>query len=340
MGKNIVYPFETFTKFLDEPYLKRFSLLYDKIYVCEASLSLLFEGTTPEYLRYQRSTFEYLIEKEIVKVFPYSFKKFDNPENNKTVNEIREQLTNVLSHFKISPNSKRSNKSRLSDLPPDEVEKLRQMYFFDNFLASDLSTRLDAIHLSKTINDEFFPFLRINPTTPIENKKANVINLILNDIPEPESNTSWEAILDYKADDDIRNNYLALINWINKISKSEFDISEIKDEYDYLLSEYKRQYKIHKLKSRNSTLEVVANLGAGLITALGSGDFLGAFQSIINVTPARIKLMEEESKLPGRDLSYVFHTQNRFQSGEINTFKVGKDVQLVRRPLPKDMRLE
>ncbi|MGS2762926.1 hypothetical protein [Sinomicrobium sp. M5D2P9] len=332
MGKNIVYPFETFTEFLDEPYLKKLSLLYDKIYVCEASLSLLFEGSTPEYLIYQRSTFEYLIEKEIIKVFPYNFKKFDNPENNKTLNDIQEELRNVLSHFSL-PNSKRSNKANLSDLTPDELEKLRQKFFFDNFLASDLSTRLDAIYLSQKTNDDFYPFLRINPSTPIENKKANVINLILSDIPEPEPNTPWEAILDYKSDEDIRNRYLALVNWINKVSKSEFNVNEIKDEYDYLLSEYKRQYKIHKLKSRSSMIEVIVNMGTGLITTLGSGDFVGAFKSIIKATPARIKLMEEESKLLGRELSYVYHTQNRFQSGEVNTFNVDKNVQLVRRPL-------
>ena len=332
MGKNIVYPFETFTEFLDEPYLKKISLLYDKIYICEASLSLLFEGSTPEYLNYQKTTLEYLIDKKIIEVFPYNFKKFDNPENNKTVKDIQVELKNVLSNFSL-PNSKKSKKVDFSDDTPNEIEKLRQEFFFDNFLASDLSARLDAIYLSKKTNDDFYPFLRINPSTPIENKKANVINLILGDIPEPEPGTPWEAILDHKSDEEIRNKYLALVNWINKVSKSEFDVNEIKDEYDYLLSEYKRQYKIHKLKSRNSIMEVIINMGTGLLTSLGSGDFVGAFKSIIKAEPARIKLMEEESKLLGREVGYVYHTQNKFQSREVNTFKVDKNVQLVRRPL-------
>jgi len=332
MGKNIVYPFETFTEFLDEPYLKKLSLIYDKIYVGEPSLSLLFEGSTPEYLTYQRSTVEYLMEKEIIKVFPYNFKKFDNPENNKTVNDIQEELRKVLSHFYF-PNSKRSNKINLSEIPPSELELLRQQFFFDNFLASDLSARLDAIYLNNQYSDEFYPFLRINPSIAIENKKANVINLILADIPEPEPNTPWEAILDYKSDEDVRNKYLALVNWINKVTKSEFDVNEIKDEYEYLLSEYKRHYKLHKLKSRSSMIEVIINYGTGLITSLASGDFVGAFKSIIKATPASISLMEEENKLFGRELSYIYHTQNKFQSGEINTFKVDKNVQLVRRSL-------
>ena len=332
MGKNVVYPFETFSEFLDEPYLKRLSLLYDKIYVCESSFSLLFEGSTPEYLAYQRSTIEYLIEKEIIKVFPYNFQKFNNPENNKTVNDIQEELRSVLSHFSL-PYSKSSNKAKLSDLSPNEIEQLRQKFFFDNFLASDLSTRLDAINLSIQKNDEFYPFLRINPSIAIENKKANVINLILADIPEPEPNTPWEAILDYKSDEDIRNKYLALVNWINKVSKSEFNVNEIKDEYDYLISEYKKQYKTHKLKSQNSIIEVIINMGTGLLTSLKTGDFYGAFKSIIKATPASIRLMEEESKLFGREMSYIYHTQNKFQSGGINSFKVDKSVQLIKRSL-------
>lgn len=332
MEKNIVYPFETFTEFLDEQYLKKLSLIYDKIYVCEPSLSLLFEGSTPEYLTYQRNTFEYLIEKEIIKVFPYNFKKFDNPENNKSVNDIQEELKKVLSHFSL-PNSKRSDKVNLSEKSPVQLEQLRQKFFFNNFLANDLSARLDAIYLSNQHNDEFYPFLRINPSIAIENKKANVINLILSDIPEPEPNTPWEAILDYKSDEDIRNRYLALVNWINKVSKSEFDVNEIKDEYEYLLSEYKRQFKLHKLKSRSAMIEVIINYGAGFITSLTSGDFVGAFKNIIKATPARISLLEEESKLFGRELSYIYHTQNKFQAGGISTFKVGKDVQLVRRRL-------
>ena len=332
MSKNVVFPFDTFTEFWDEPYLKKLSLLYDSIYICEASLSLLFDGETPEYLKYQRATIEYLIDKEIIKTFPYNFQKFDNPEKSKNVNDIQDELKSVLSKFTF-PSQKKSNEKKLSNLSPAEIENLRQDFFFSNFLASDLSARLDAIHLSNMLKDEFYPYLRINPSLPTENKKANVINLILKDIPEPEPNTPWESILEYKADDDMRNNYLGLINWVNKISKSEFNVNEIKEEYDYLLSEYKRQYKIHKLKSQNSTIEVITKVGAEIVSAIGTGNFLGALKSIVSSTPARLKLMEEETRLPGREMSYVFHTQNKFQSGGIKTFKVGKDVQFVRRSL-------
>lgn len=43
--------------------------------------------------------------------------------------------------------------------------------------------------------------------------------------------------------------------------------------------------------------------------------------------------MEEESKLLGREVGYVYHTQNKFQSRGVNTFNVDKNVELVRRPL-------
>jgi hypothetical protein len=254
MPKNIVYPQVTFTQFVEEPILKRLSLFFDKIYVGEGRLNHLMTtnpGSQSEYkisIDYEKSVWQFLIDKGIVTTYPFLMSKFDNAEHNKESEELIKQLTKIMPQ-----GGARGDETYIPT--EEELAEVRTKALHNIFLSHDISVRLDAIELRKQYSDEFYPAVRTNATySPQTEKKSSVIQFLLNDIPQPDTSTPWEQIVDFRSDEDVKNKYLALINWINKVSNSSGSLSDIKDEYEYLYNDYIRHFKLHKLKYNNTIL--------------------------------------------------------------------------------------
>lgn len=310
MGKNIVYPKITFNEFIDEPILKKLALFFDQIYINSGSLSI-FSGLDVNNVReenknllYEKGVWEYLLEQEIVKTYPYFHNKFENPENNIEQAELIKQLSDL--YLEAQPTTPKKPTK-------EELAKLREEYFYHFFLTHDLSTRLDTIQLKKDTSSEYYPVLRISDAFQGKReKKSEIIQFLLNDIPEPDYNTSWEQIIEFRSDEEIRNKYLALINWVNKVGASTSSLSDIRDEYEFLYNDYMKHFKLHKMKYNNTVLEVVINAGAGILTALQSGEFASSFKNLFQLNVSQANLLVEEAKLPGKEIAYIYHAKQKF----------------------------
>lgn len=312
MPKNIVYPQVTFTQFVEEPVLKRLALFFDSIYVGEGALNHLMT-TNPslesEYktsIEYEQSVWRFLVDKEIVKTYPFITARFKNVEENSEAKGLINQLTELMPQ-------KNSNKKDTHTPTEEELEQVKLQALHNFFLSHDISIRLDAIELRKQYLEEFYPAIRTNASYyPQTEKKSNIIQFLLNDIPTPDINTAWEQIIDFRSDDDVKNKYLALINWINKVSNSSGSISDIKDEYEYLYNDYIKHFKLHKLKYNNTLLEVLVTAGAGMLMALQSGEFISTLKNLLQMNLSSVKLLEEEAKLPGKEVAYIYHAKRKF----------------------------
>ena len=177
----------------------------------------------------------------------------------------------------------------------------------------DICVRFDALRLQKDKLSEFYLLLRTNSTIIQKEKKSDVIQFLLNDIPEPNSNIPWEQIVDYRADEDLKNKYLSLINWINKTASGTASLSDIKDEYEYLYSEYMKSFKLHKMKYNNNILEVIVKTSTDVIKGLHSGDIISTFKNLFQLKSSQANLLSEEGKLPGKEVAYIYHTKAKFK---------------------------
>ena len=381
MPKHIVYPQVTFNHFVDEPDLKRLSLFFDRIYVSERALKRLMNLNLKSQhehktsIKYEQNVWQFLIDKGIVKTYPFLRASYKNEQQNKEANYLFKQLTSILppqpgydcfdtdvagaeeisleseqtnwqflidkgidktdpfviAAFKNAQQNKDANDlfKQLTQILPqqpgyysdatdvlsaEESEQVRRQALYNFFLSHDFSVRLDAISLRKLNSDEFYPGVRTSSSylVPIE-IKSNIIQFILNDIPEPDTNTPWEQIVDFRSDEDVKNKYLAVINWINKVSNSSGSLSNLKDEYEYLYHDYIKHFKLHKLKYISTTLELIVTAGAEMLLALQSGEFISSSQSLLQINLSYIKLMEEETKIPGKEVAYIYHAKNEFQ---------------------------
>ncbi|KAA9037162.1 hypothetical protein FW778_17180 [Ginsengibacter hankyongi] len=309
MSKNIVYPYVMFTQFIDEPILKRHSLFFDSIYISELRLSNIL-NTDPTTLKeefkslaYERTIWEFLIDNQIVKTYPFSL-KYDNPANDEEANVLIQEFLSLMPQS----DSTETNKN----LTEEDIKNNEQKALNHFFLSHDISVRLDSINLRKKYNEEFYPALRTNSSFNSVDKKSEIIQFLLNDIPEPALNTPWEEIIEFRSDEDVKNKYLALINWINKTAISASSLSDIKDEYEYLYNDYMKHFKLHKLKYNNTLLEVMVTAGAGILMAFQAGEFISPFKNLLQMNLSHIKLLEEEAKLPGKEVAYIYHAKKQF----------------------------
>jgi hypothetical protein len=310
MGKSIVFPYLTLNQFFEEPIIKKLTLFYDHIYIGEGRFDILKdiakgtmkEETQPQF--YENAVWEFLKDNGVVKTYPYFHDKFD--EANTEAAEISRHMEEA---FKMG-----RTKGNFPQNPTEEQKaEMKKEYFNHFFLTHDLSIRLDALKLRKLNElEEFYPLLRTHDTLQSQEKKNQVIQFLLRDIPEPNHDVHWDHIIEFRTDEDIKNKYLALLNWVNKVANSDLKLSDIKDEYDYLYSEYKKQFSLHKMNHNYSTLEIVLNATINFVSNLASGNYVSSVKDLFQYKIKNASLLKEEASIPGKEVAYIFHSNSKF----------------------------
>jgi hypothetical protein len=314
MAKYGVFKIDNTSIFRDTNILKRSSLLFDKILVRERIVY-----TEEDRIKYnvpddlwamiglENHTFDFLQENGILEIYTIPSQQLmsDADERKPLLDELFNSLLKESDQYIELRDAFNNN-----DL--DRIKLLRK----DDLLGgqiSDLSLRIDALSLMKGSNSvEFYPILSSDYTYKTESKKEHVISFMLSDIPIPNEDVAWEQIIDFRQDVEVRNKYLALLNWINEISNSSFSIAEIKEKYEYLHSEYLKHFKLHKMKYNISFLEILIPAGASL---LFGQPFLGLklASDFIKMKLLSVSLLEEEGKLPGKEIAYIYKVNEKFK---------------------------
>lgn len=180
--------------------------------------------------------------------------------------------------------------------------------------ANDITVRQTAIYVNAL--DEYIPIPNLESYYSIKDlktKKQQVYNLILNNIPLPNSKNSFEDILNFKQDKDAQISALALRNWITDISYSTYNIYEIEDKFKHLLNQYDKSIKLHKLKTENSIIETIVVGGSDILENLVKLQFSNVAQKFFKHKNDHIELMELEMKTVGNELSFISKITNHLK---------------------------
>jgi uncharacterized protein YnzC (UPF0291/DUF896 family) len=285
---------------------KRAILLFDKIILEEQSLGLArqFAGNAIKKgaanginFEFNNQNIDYLLSSGFVefetinKVISVSI---DTPEERymESLKDRHSRITTLMIELKYQ-----QNKSNTLIELMDELKRL------PNSFARAISIRLNNDGL------ESFPIFDEEPNYTF-GKKEKVLKFILSKIPSPSDDTSWEKIMDFKNDDNTKNKYNALINWVNKTSKGESYLNEIEDEYNYLYSDYLEQYRFHKMKHKLTSLEIIATLGFNFIA--GNLGISSLKTSAFRLWQSEMNLLESESKFTGKEIAYIHKVNQKF----------------------------
>ena len=144
----------------------------------------------------------------------------------------------------------------------------------------------------------------------VETLKSKVVNLIINKMPVPDDSVSWDQLKNFKSDPDSKKKLLGLRTWIAEISQKQFSLSEISEKLEYLLEEYSAQMKNHKLKYTLSSLETVLVPTLEVLENLIKFKFSKAAKVLFDLKRNQFQLLEAEAKFPGREIAYLYKTQD------------------------------
>jgi hypothetical protein len=304
--------------------LKRYFLIFDKLYIVGVN-EWLFEVHNKDAERKARPFIDQMI---------YMFWK---DLSNREIGEYQKYLTNelhllieqgkiILDDREIAPRYDgsdyftpvRENSHRLSDYAFKYVDKYKENSVKFDFLEyislfHELSVRNSSLWMNLNKDTEVYPLIeKFTPIKELETKKQVVFRNTLNKILLPSASSSWENIFEFKNDKDSYGSLLGLKNFVNEVSNSNLNLSEIEEKIEYLLYKYEKALELHKIKTSVSTLEILIVGGAELIEDIAKLKLGKIAKGLFNIGKHQMDLLEVELKSEGSELSYITKVNKKF----------------------------
>ncbi|WP_109831178.1 hypothetical protein [Reichenbachiella versicolor] len=142
--------------------------------------------------------------------------------------------------------------------------------------------------------------------------RSSTIRITLSEFPMPADNVPWENIFDFKSDKANTSKFIRLKSWMNRISKTGLKEYELQDELRELLYTYEEGLKLCNMKSQKGALEVILTTSAEVAENILRIKPSKAVSSLFSVREQKIKLLEEEKKLLGREVAYIVSANSKF----------------------------
>ncbi|WP_336333762.1 hypothetical protein [Pseudomonas putida] len=144
--------------------------------------------------------------------------------------------------------------------------------------------------------------------------QGRVLDLVLNNVPQPGPDTPWEAIFDWRNDEEAKIKFRRLKHWVNKTSeRTDLNPDHLKDEVLYLLDEYQQYMKIQNAKFSASTLRTIITGTAEVIESLAKLNFKALADMPFKINEVRLAIREAELTAPGRELAYIIDARESFK---------------------------
>jgi len=226
-------------------------------------------------------------------------------------------LIDVKSDYVI----KKKNKT----LSQDDIQKeLIAQMFLDNF-ESNMNARKICSSLNENSVFNVKPIFDVrighHPNYPTLKhlysnnlaKKEDILNLVLRKLPLPDSQVSWEELIDFRNNTDLKIYRLGLMNWISDIGKSNSNIYEIEQKLDYLLAQYEERMINGKIKYQVGTMELIVTTSAVVLENIVKLNWSKAAKGIFDLKRRNIDLMIGETLAPGREVAYLSKIKEKFK---------------------------
>lgn len=195
-------------------------------------------------------------------------------------------------------------------------KRYKQALVPNGIIGVQCETRLASIQLRELNKlDAYSVFhLPFEPLQKPQASKSEIIQITLGALPEPDELTSWEQIIEYRRDADSQGKFLALRNWMSDIAKASLTPAEIEEKLEWLVYDYQRHLKLHKLKTNNGALETILITGAEILENIVKFNWSKAAKAMFSFKHRQAALMEGELNSPGNEVAYILKTRERFSS--------------------------
>lgn len=142
--------------------------------------------------------------------------------------------------------------------------------------------------------------------------RAAVTRLVLNSMPYPSESTPWEAIKDWRADEQAREQYAQIRAWIGRMTRAQLSSLDVTEELGAALASYERYMAIQHKKFRRGRIEAVLIPVAEAVEDLASFQLSSALSKLFGIFREEVSLLESELNAPGREVAYIAAARSRF----------------------------
>jgi hypothetical protein len=307
---------------LDLPALKQQALMFDRIAIPQLSAILAYEG---EERKQANATLRWLQEAGIV--FEPSLKsnpKISTEEYRQDIGLLVEQSKKLLAEmlgFSIEELIEaKGHESKTSLMKRKQIPQKISEFVEGESVAEHAHklatyiTRLISIELRELDGLEALPILPfdIPETDDDHNPENSITKIVLNSLPVPDDETSWERIVEYRSDQDSKNKFLDLRNWMRAIARAELTSVEAEEQLEYLLSQFRRGIEIHRMKANTVALETLLVTSADLPRNLLTLQWGSIARGLFSIKHRKIALLEGELTAKGSEVAYIMKARDVF----------------------------
>lgn len=203
-------------------------------------------------------------------------------------------------------------------IEPDKLncylDKMRPEMAIPFVAALQYLVRRLSIQLRVLSEVEACPVLSdIVPQLPIQrSEKGETISLTFKALPIPDDSVSWEQIIEYRSDPDSQSKFLALRHWMSEVARAELTPAEVEEKLEYLIDQYQKHMRLHRMKTNVGTLETIVTTGAEFLGDMVSFKWGKAAEALFSLRRRQVALLEGELTAPGSEVAYIVKARETF----------------------------
>ncbi|MBX2977824.1 MAG: hypothetical protein KF905_00885 [Flavobacteriales bacterium] len=185
----------------------------------------------------------------------------------------------------------------------------------------DTLVRLNAMALNNADPPMDFasvPILSKEHTSVIdEDRDSEVLQLIIEKLPVPNSDVPLGRVLDFKRDGVNEVHLRGLRLWMYKATTSKEPVTILAEELEYLLAQYSKCMSLHEINHSRSRLQTVVLTGAEWLENIANRQFSKAAKALFSINESKIVLAQAELSAPGKEVAYLYSANKVFGRGNV-----------------------
>jgi hypothetical protein len=140
--------------------------------------------------------------------------------------------------------------------------------------------------------------------------RPDVLSVAFEYFPLPDEASAWQDILEFKAES--RDKIWGFRRFLQSLAAKKKTESEVRDEIEWLLNEYKKALDLHNLKTSNGFFEAYVIPAIEIAEDIAKFKWSKIAKGAFSAKKRKVELIEAEIKAPGRECAYVFDARKRF----------------------------
>ena len=129
-------------------------------------------------------------------------------------------------------------------------------------------------------------------------------------LPETDETSAFEDLLDFRQE--LKDKQWGFRRFLGSLATKQMTEGEIRDEIEWLVSEYSKSMELCDLKASKSFFETIIIPAAEVLEDLAHFKFSKIAKLGVAAKQRKIDMLENEAKATGRKCAYVFEARKKF----------------------------